>query len=255
MTDDISSRILYLSDACAVINKLGGEAVEGAGRGMGDLPRMLASSLAAKNGAAGSGADPDKLIIPAAVHRLDVPVTGCAAFALTRPALRFLNGVFSRQSGLSADSPAPAVRKQYWAIVEAPSGEMPVPDAGTLSHWILFDSRKNKSAAHDGPGPGRKQAVLTYRLAGKGRNYLFFDIELVTGRHHQIRAQFARLGLHIKGDLKYGARRSEKNGGIRLHARSLSFPDPLVQGGRISVRAEVPLQDNLWQAFAETPGV
>jgi 23S rRNA pseudouridine1911/1915/1917 synthase len=88
-------------------------------------------------------------------------------------------------------------------------------------------------------------------LAGRGRDYLFLEIELVTGRHHQIRAQLERIGLHVKGDLKYGARRSEKNGGIRLHARSFSFPDMAGNGKRIAVQADPPLQDNLWQAFQQ----
>ena len=245
MTNDISSRILYLSPACAVVNKLSGEAVEGAGPGMGDLPRTLSAALAANTD------KPDRLVLPAAAHRLDVPVTGCAAFALTQDALRFLGGAFS--GGVpGGDDAVPAVEKRYWAIIETPPDGTPLPDSGELVHWLRFDPRRNKSFAYDEPGPGRKKAVLKYRLAGKGRNYLFLDIDLVTGRHHHIRAQLARLRLHVKGDLKYGARRSEQAGGIRLHARSLSFPDPAGNGGRISVTAEPPLRDNLWLAFEQS---
>lgn len=251
MNNNVSSRILYRSGLCAVVNKLSGEAVEGAGKGMGDLPRMLAGRLGA------DGREPGRLALPAAVQRLDVPVTGCALFALTRPALSFLNAAFSRaavfadENARAAEAPVPVVEKHYWAVVEKPLNETPFPESGELRHWLYFDSSKNKSAACDAPGPGRKIAVLKYRLVGKGTNYLFFDIELITGRHHQIRSQLARLGLHIKGDLKYGARRSEKEGGIRLHARSLSFPDPSGSGERITVTAEPPLRDNLWLAFAE----
>jgi Pseudouridylate synthases, 23S RNA-specific len=90
---------------------------------------------------------------------------------------------------------------------------------------------------------------LRYRITGEGENYLFLEIELLSGRHHQIRAQLAKEGLHIKGDLKYGAKRSEKGGGIRLHARSLSFPDPLKKDGRIRVTANPPEPDNLWQSM------
>jgi len=223
------SRILYLGKDCVVVNKLSGEAVEGAGQGMGDLPGQLALALAEKVGV-------PELERPEAVQRLDVPVTGCALFALTKPGLSFLNDVFV--SGKA--------EKRYWAVVEKPD-RLP-PESGELVHWIRFDKGKNKSFAHDTAGPGRKKAVLRYRLAGEGRNYLFFEIELLTGRHHQIRAQFARLGLHIKGDLKYGARRSEKTGGIRLHARSLSFPDP-AGSGPISVQADPPVMDGLWEAF------
>jgi 23S rRNA pseudouridine1911/1915/1917 synthase len=247
MSSGVSSRILYVSGDCVVVNKLSGEAVEGAGPGMTDLPRALSAVLAANRPAGGAS------VLPAAAHRLDVPVTGCAAFALTKPALRFLSAAFAS----AGEGPGvPAVEKHYWAVVEAPAGETPPipPEGGELCHWICFDSRQNKSFAYDRPGPGRKKALLTYRPVGKGRNYLFLDIALITGRHHQIRAQLARLRLHIKGDLKYGARRSEASGGIRLHARSLSFPDPSGNGGRISVVAEPPLGDNLWLAFAAAAG-
>jgi len=234
------SRILYLGKDCVVVNKLSGEAVEGAGQGMGDLPGQLASVLAEKADLPESPTDRlvDRLERPEAVQRLDVPVTGCALFALSKPGLSFLNDVFA--SGKA--------EKHYWAVVEKP--ERLPPESGELVHWIYFDKGKNKSFAYEEAGPGRKKAVLRYRIAGEGRNYLFFEIELLTGRHHQIRAQFARLGLHIKGDLKYGARRSEKTGGIRLHARSLSFPDP-EGSGPISVQADPPVMDGLWEAATQ----
>jgi 23S rRNA pseudouridine1911/1915/1917 synthase len=237
MANNGASRILYADECCAVVNKLSGEAVEGAGPGMTDLPRLLAGALAALKAPLAA----ESLALPAAVHRLDVPVTGCALFARTPQALAFLNAAFAGGSG--------GVEKHYWGITENSGGALPVPESGELVHWIYFDKRKNKSIAYNEPGPGRKKAALRYRLAGRGQRYLFFEIELVSGRHHQIRAQFAAAGLCIKGDLKYGAKRSEKNGGIRLHARSLAFPDPAGGGGRISVLAEPP-QDNLWLAFA-----
>jgi 23S rRNA pseudouridine1911/1915/1917 synthase len=248
MKNDISSRILYLSRACVVVNKLSGEAVEGAKPGMGDLPKMLAAALAANQ------APPGGLALPEAIHRLDVPVSGCAAFALTQEALGALSAAFSRNAVPQSPAGSGVVEKRYWAVVESPQDNAaPLPGAGELRHWIRFDSEKNKATAYDAPGPGRKEALLTYRLAGRGQHYLFLDINLITGRHHQIRAQLARLKLHIKGDLKYGAKRSEKDGGIRLHARSLSFPAPWEDSGsgRISVTAEPPLRDNLWLAFED----
>jgi 23S rRNA pseudouridine1911/1915/1917 synthase len=237
------SRVLLANDSCAVVNKIAGEAAEGAAPGMGDLPRMLAAALAsaASSAAAGGQAPPDALPVPAAAHRLDVPVSGCVVFARTRSALAFLNAAFAGGDG--------TVEKHYWAVVEA--AETPLPESGELIHWIAWNPRKNNAIAHDQPGPGRKKAVLRYRLTGCGRNYRFMVIELLTGRRHQIRAQLARVGLRVKGDLKYGARRSEPNGGIRLHARSISFPDPAGGGKRITVTAEPPLRDNLWLAFAE----
>jgi 23S rRNA pseudouridine1911/1915/1917 synthase len=245
MENNLASRILYLRQDCLVLNKLPGEAVEGAGEGMGDLPRLLGKALAAMGSRAA-----DALALPQAVHRLDVPVSGCVVFARTHSALQFLNAAFG--GGNAALAEKSAVEKQYWALVESPPQTPAFAESGELVHWIQFDSRKNKSVAYNEPGPGRKKAVLRYRLAGAGRHYSFMEIELITGRHHQIRAQLARMGLHIKGDLKYGARRSEPNGGIRLHARSLSFPGPLDNGGRVTVQAEPPLQDNLWLAFKES---
>ena len=248
MEHELAARIQYCDSACVVVNKIAGEAVEGALKGMTDLPRLLADVLAAQNWPPALPPE-DALPLPVAVHRLDVPVSGCTVFARTGAALRFLNAAFR---GDAAAAPAP-VEKRYWAIVEQPHTnkvfpEMPAASPAELVHWIQYNARQNKSIAHNEPGPGRKKAVLRYRLAGRGRDYLFLEIELITGRHHQIRAQFERLGLHIKGDLKYGARRSERNGGIRLHARSLSFPNPSGSGS-ITVEAAPPLRDNLWLAF------
>jgi 23S rRNA pseudouridine1911/1915/1917 synthase len=249
---DIAPRILYIDANCVVVNKVAGEAVEGAGKGMVDLPGLLAAELSGSRWPGVLPAkDKDALAMPAAVHRLDVPVSGCALFARTGTALRFLNNVFRNH----------VAEKCYWAIIEQPKnnaayGQLQIEEFNSESteiiHWINFDSRKNKSSAYDEPGPGRKKAILRYRLCGIGRDYIFLKIELATGRHHQIRAQLERLGLHIKGDLKYGARRSERSGGIRLHACSLSFPDPANNGKSIIVQADPPLNDNLWQAFKLT---
>ena len=244
---ELTSRILHCDEACIVVNKIAGEAVEGAGKGMIDLPRQLvAAQLAAELSAAEWPAvhAKDALAQPTAVHRLDVPVSGCAVFARGNSALVFLNAAFSGY----------AAAKRYWAIVEPPEADAynrwPQDDGmHELVHWIQFNPKLNKSSAHDDPGPGRKKAVLRCRQIGRGQNYLFLEIDLLTGRRHQIRAQLARMGLHIKGDLKYGARRSEKNGGIRLHARSISFPDPADSGKSIIVQADPPLRDNLWLAF------
>jgi 23S rRNA pseudouridine1911/1915/1917 synthase len=222
------SRIIYTSDQCVVANKLSGEAVEGAGKGMIDLPSLLQQHFHAAPGTF------------TAVNRLDVPVSGCALFARDAAALPFLNAAFAKRQA----------QKHYWAIVEKPDRNL--QEEGKLIHWLERDKRRNKSAAFDEAAPGRERAVLRYRIAGEGTHYLFLEIDLITGRTHQIRAQLAALGLHVKGDLKYGARRSEKNGGIRLHARSLSFPAPPgspEEGGRILVTAAPPLRDRLWEDF------
>jgi Pseudouridylate synthases, 23S RNA-specific len=230
-TNGLQRRLLYQSAACVVVNKLKGEAVEGAAGGMVDLPKALSALL------------PGTELIEA-VHRLDVPVTGCALFALTKDALVFLNDAFAGKS-------AAPVEKHYWAITEKPSRPLNenANSGAELVHWIETNTQKNKSFAYNENAPGRKKASLRYRITGEGENYLFLEIELLSGRHHQIRAQLAKEGLHIKGDLKYGAKRSEKGGGIRLHARSLSFPDPLKKDGRIRVTANPPEPDNLWQSM------
>jgi len=223
--NNLSLRILFQNDACIVINKLKGEAVEGAKDSIINLPQELKNIL---------NYDAE------AVNRLDVPVTGCALFALEKSSLAFLNSVFKGENSCS-------VEKRYWAIIEKPKHD--VPESGELAHWIETNSRQNKSFAFDEEGAGRKRASLRYKITGEGTNYLFMEIKLFSGRHHQIRAQLAAAGLHIKGDLKYGAKRSEKGGGIRLHARYLSFPNPLNKKEKINVTAEPPEMDNLWESF------
>ncbi|MDR1986646.1 MAG: RNA pseudouridine synthase [Treponema sp.] len=225
------SRILYLDKACVVINKMPGEAVQGGDKGMIDLPRLLGEQL--------QESPKRPRFFPAAVHRLDVPVSGCCLFARTPQALRFLNAQFAQGKG----------EKHYWGILEKPGPSLAVPETGELVHWIKTDGKRNKSIAYDEPGPDRKRGALQYRITGYGDHYLFMEITLITGRHHQIRAQLARLGLHIKGDLKYGARRSEKAGGIRLHAYSLGFPHPSEKGAMLRLTALPPFQDRLWSCF------
>jgi len=216
--------ILFENEACMVINKRIGEASESPGITDATMP----------NGSK---------LIP--VHRLDMPVSGCLLLAKTKEALAFLNSIFADRR----------VEKRYWAIIEKPAEHAPLlPEHGELIHHIQFNAAKNKSFAYEDGGEDRKKAVMRYRVAGSGTNYLFMEIDLETGRHHQIRAQLAAIGLHIKGDLKYGARRSEKAGGIRLHAHSLSFPDPLDPDHPITVQALPHLMDPLWTAFAEAVG-
>jgi 23S rRNA pseudouridine1911/1915/1917 synthase len=236
------SRVLYEDERCLVINKIAGEALEGAGKGVISLPGLLSERFS------GKGAFP-----PRAVHRLDVPVSGCALFARSAGALSFLSkafvGAIGADKGADDNAGEGRVQKRYWAVLETP--QTPVPDEGELVHWIEWNKRKNKSAAYSEEAPGRRKALLRYRIAGRGDRYLFMDIELLTGRRHQIRAQLEAVGLHIKGDLKYGAKRSEKGGGIRLHARGLGFPDPRGSPPPILVSAPPPFRDRLWEDFGK----
>jgi 23S rRNA pseudouridine1911/1915/1917 synthase len=167
-------------------------------------------------------------------------------FAKTPRALTLLGRAFSRESE------QPQVIKKYWAVVETPS--QPLPPEAELVHWLSFDREANKSRAFTEDGRGRKKAVLRYKCVGRGDRYLFLEIDLISGRHHQIRAQLAARGLHIKGDLKYGSRRSEKDGGIRLHAFFLSFPCPAEPARTIAVSAPPPRLDPLWKALVEAAG-
>jgi 23S rRNA pseudouridine1911/1915/1917 synthase len=228
-----AARILYESPHCLVINKLPGEAVEGAAPGMVDLPRLWLEQYGIP---ARPGGPPDP---PRAVTRPDVPVSGCALFALTAQAQTLFTESLRRGD----------LEKRYWAVIEAPPADL--PESGELVHWIGSEARGNRSRAYGEEGPGRKRARSRYRVLGRGERYLFLEIELLTGRRHQIRSQLAALGLHIKGDLKYGARRSEREGGIRLHARSLSFPNPAEPQERLCIVAPPPRMDRLWAAFEE----
>ncbi|MDR3249329.1 MAG: RNA pseudouridine synthase [Treponema sp.] len=238
---ELQSRIVKLCDDYLVVNKLPGESTEPLAdlSGMIDLPLALQKEL---------GGLPTNSGLPTAVHRLDVPVSGCVLFARNPRALAFFNACF-RSAG--EDSPG-QVEKIYWGITELPRNE--IPESGDLIHW-LAPGKGNRSNVFNDPGPGRKKSVLRYRTLGRGDRYLFLEFTLFTGRHHQIRAQLAHAGLPIKGDLKYGARRSERGGGIRLHSYSLAFPEflpsPAPGDSLVVVSAPPPVVDNLWDAFIQ----
>ena len=169
------------------------------------------------------------------VHRLDRPTSGCLVYAKNPHALRNLQRQFKERT----------TEKRYWAVVDA------VPESPTaqLTHQMVHNVRDNKSWAYETPREGSKEARLSYRLVATSERYALLEIDLETGRHHQIRAQLAAVGLHIKGDLKYGARRSNRGGGIHLHAQRLAFDHPRC-GDRIEVVARPP-KDTLWEYFWE----
>jgi len=231
--------MIYTNETCVVINKLPGESSE----------NILSEIFRSENIRLDN--EDDKFLEP--VHRLDVPVSGCLLLARTPEAAAFLGAAFARRDS--------RIEKHYWAIVEKHETENALPEKGELVHWLGVNNKTNKAFALPPDAisetstaskhKGLKKAILRYRITGQGDHYLFLEIDLVTGRHHQIRAQLAALGLHIKGDLKYGARRSEKSGGIRLHAYSLAFPNPLNSGEIIRVKAQPPAMDSLWTAFSE----
>lgn len=198
--------ILYEDNHIIIVNKAVGEIVQGDKTGDKPLSDIVADYLKErynKPGAAFVG-------VP---HRLDRPTSGVVVLAKTSKALERLNDMFRRGD----------VEKTYWAIV----GNRPTEDEAELTHWLVRNEQQNKSYAYDRERPGAKQAILDYRLLVSLTNYHLLEVELKTGRHHQIRCQLAKIGCPIKGDLKYGAERSNPDGSISLHAYSVSFEHPV----------------------------
>lgn len=171
-------------------------------------------------------------------HRIDRPVSGIVLFARTSKALERLNLMFRNEGNL--------IKKTYWAIV----GEMPEEDSAELKHYLIKDSERNKSTAYNKAKNGAKESVLTYSMIGCSNKYYFLEVNLKTGRHHQIRCQLAKIGCPIKGDLKYGFPRSNKGGGISLHARSVSFIHP-VKKEEVTIIARPPKDEPLWAILEE----
>lgn len=169
-------------------------------------------------------------------HRLDRPVSGLVLFAKTSKALTRLNEMFRTGE----------IKKTYWAIVK----NFPPAEEGTLEHWLVRNEKQNKSYAYAEEKPEAKKAILHYKLLAHSDNYYLLEIDLKTGRHHQIRCQLAKMGCPIKGDLKYGSERSNKDGGISLHARKAFFIHP-VSKQPIEIVATVP-DDSLWKGITSS---
>ena len=169
-------------------------------------------------------------------HRVDRPVSGVVLFARTGKALERLNKMFQARDS--------EIAKTYWAVV----GNLPACEEETLVHYLVRDEEKNKTCAYNSPRAGTKEAVLDYKILNRGQRYYLLEVKLRTGRHHQIRCQLAKIGCPVKGDLKYGFPRSNENGGIHLHARSLAFMHPVKQEP-VTIVAPPPLDDNLWNFF------
>jgi 23S rRNA pseudouridine1911/1915/1917 synthase len=218
-------RILYEDNHIIAVNKMPGDIVQGDKTGDATLAEETAEFLRRTHGKKGN-------VFIGVVHRLDRPVSGIVLYAKTSKALERLSGMF-REGG---------VKKMYWAMV----AEEPAKPEDTLVHWITRNPEMNKSFASDKRTEGAKEARLRYRLLFSLERYSLLEIELLTGRHHQIRAQLHAIGCHIKGDLKYGSPRSNPGGGIHLHAREVSFVHP-VRGGTVTIVADPP-QDPLWDA-------
>lgn len=167
------------------------------------------------------------------IHRLDRPVGGVIVFARTSKALSRMNELFREKK----------IKKEYWAIVE----EKPPLEKDRLINWVKKNQEKNRSRAYDTEVNEGKKAILCYQLVGRSRNYFYLRINPLTGRHHQIRVQLSNIGCRIKGDVKYGAKRTNKDGGIHLFAKSISFIHPIKKEPLI-ISANPPI-DPLWNEF------
>ena len=242
--------VIYEDNHIIIVNKKSGEIVQGdktGDRPLSDIVKDYIKEKYAKPGAVFLGV----------VHRLDRPVSGLVVFARTSKALSRLNRMFAEGE----------VHKTYWAIVRREGVRREgvrsegvrsegVRSEGvrregdewqTLEHWLVRNEKQNKSYAYDHEKPNAKKAVLKYRVLSHSDNYSLLEVQLLTGRHHQIRCQLAAMGCPIKGDLKYGAPRSNPDGSISLLSRRVEFVHPV---SKETIIAEAPLpDDNLWRAF------
>ena len=220
-------KIVYEDNHVIIASKRSGEIVQGDKTGDRTLADDVKEYIKEKYAKPGN-------VFLGVTHRLDRPVWGLIVFAKTSKALARLNDMFRNGE----------VHKTYWAICQNAPAE---PEA-TLTHWITRNEKQSKSYAYDREVPGSKKAVLHYRTISRSERYTLVEIELMTGRHHQIRCQLAKIGCPIKGDLKYGARRSNPDGSISLLARKVEFIHP-VSKERICVESQVP-DDNLWREIS-----
>ena len=203
---DIAGRILYEDNHLLIFNKRSGEIVQGDKTEDEPLPEALKAFIAQRDN------KPSRVFM-GVPHRLDRPVSGIVIFAKTSKALERMSEQFRTGD----------VSKYYWALTE----KSPEPQIGVIRSYLTRNEKQNKSYSHNSPKPGAKEAILEYRLIEPTKNYFLVEVKLLTGRHHQIRCQLASIGCVIKGDLKYGAKRSNKDGGISLQAHKVIFTHPV----------------------------
>lgn len=218
--------ILWEDNHLIIVNKACGELVQGDKTGDESLLGKIKDFIKIRDKKPGN-------VYLGLVHRLDRPTSGIVIFAKTSKALGRMNEMFKKRE----------VDKTYWAITQPANTNE--PEKGTLEHYLRKNSKKNLVTVFHQPTKDAKKAVLHYELKKKLNNFWWYEIKLETGRSHQIRTQLASIGAPIKGDLKYGASRSNKDGGIHLHARSVEFIHP-VSKENIFVEASPP-KDTLWQ--------
>ena len=219
-------QVLYEDNHIIVVYKESGEIVQGDKTGDKPLSEAIKAWIKEKYAKPGN-------VFLGVVHRLDRPVSGLVVFAKTSKALSRLNDMFRKGE----------VKKTYWAMVQTP----PAEPEGTLTNWLVRNEKQNKSYAYDHEVPNAKKAILKYKTIGQTEHYTLLEVNLLTGRHHQIRCQLSAIGCPIKGDLKYGARRSNPDGSISLLSRTVEFIHP-VSKENISVVSPLPAE-KVWDNF------
>ncbi len=224
--------ILYEDNHLIIVNKRCGDIVQADNKGDVPLEQTVKDYLKKKYRKPGE-------VFLGVSHRIDRPVSGIVVFARTSKALTRINQMFQDK----------AVGKTYWAVVK----DLPPEESGTLTHYILRNTQTNRSYCYSTEKSGAKKAILHFRHLASSDRYHLLEIDLETGRHHQIRCQLASIGCPIRGDLKYGYPRSNPDGGISLHARHIRFAHP-VKDEIIDLTAPVP-DDSLWKAFELTTSV
>lgn len=220
----MDKKILYEDNHLLVINKRAGELVQGDRTSDSPLIDTLKEFIKVRDDKPGN-------VFLGLIHRLDRPTSGVLVFAKTSKALRRMNEMFKTRE----------VKKKYWAIVEG----SPKLEIQRLEHYLRKNSKNNKVTVFTKPTSEAKLAILEYKLIGELDNYTLLEVDLFTGRSHQIRSQLSFIGHPIKGDLKYGAKRSNPDGSISLHAREISFQHPVTKE-HLTIIAP-PQKDNLWK--------
>ncbi|MEA1851186.1 RluA family pseudouridine synthase [Chryseobacterium sp. MHB01] len=225
----MEEQIVYEDNHLLVINKKVGQLVQGDKTGDDSLLELIKSFIKKRDDKPGN-------VFLGLVHRIDRPTSGLVIYAKTSKALSRLTQMVKNRE----------IKKTYWAVV---TKEM-IPQSQRLIHFLKKNEKNNKAIVFPKATEGAKEAILTYHIIKNLDNYFLLEIDLETGRHHQIRAQLSKIGAPIKGDLKYGAARSNPDGGINLHARKLEFIHPVTKEN-IEITAPVPQNDAVWRACEE----
>lgn len=224
-------QVVYEDNHIIVVYKESGEIVQGDKTGDTPLSETVKAYIKEKYQKPGA-------VFLGVVHRLDRPVSGLVVFARTSKALSRLNEMFCKGE----------VHKTYWALVQPSGNPVTSNTFVTATHWLTRNEKQNKSYAYDREVPGSKKAVLRYRTIGQTERYQLVEVELLTGRHHQIRCQLSTLGMPIRGDLKYGAKRSNPDGSISLLSHHVEFIHP-VSKQEIVLDSPLP-DDKIWHNIA-----